>query len=478
MKHLSAVIRGGLLLGELAALMPSFTLAANADVTTIKPARIYTAQGDPIDGGVIIIRAGQIEAIGRGLPIPEDAKTIELPTGVATPGLIDACCAVDSEIEQAARSWSYGAPQTSLWQNLARRGQEHPDGDPAGDSDSGYTDALQPTPLLAAMAPGITWADQAAEVTPHRLAIDAVNLLSNDFNRLMKGGVTTVFVSPDSGSVIGCRGAIVKTAGPLAERIVRRADAVKATVGGDPSQRMPNVLPPYYGPPPNLHTRRPTTRMGVDWVFRKAFYDAQRARDGRKLHGADMPPAQALPVLQQILDGDIPLRIQARMQHDIFSALRLADEFKLRFILEEGTEAYRCLPQLKAANIPVIFGPLYMDPAGYRSLTDEVNRPRLNTPRQLAEAGIEFALTAQEQRDEDGLVRQGMYAVSTGLSAEQALQAVTATPARFLGLAGQVGVLAPGAAADLVVWSAEPFDATSRPLLVMINGHVVLEESK
>lgn len=476
MKGIPGGVRGGLVLGLLAALTAGMAAGADAEITVIKAGRILPVSGAPITNGVIIVRAGRIEAVGQDLAIPDGARVIERRGGVVTPGLIDACCVVDSEIEQAARSWSYGTPQSSLWQKLADYAQGHTEGDPlSGPQDDGKQ-AVQFAAFSAAMASGITWADQATEVTPHRLVIDAVNLHSNDFVRLMKGGVTTVFVSPDSGSVIGCRGAIVKTAGPLAERIVRRADAVKATLGGDPSQRMPNVLPPYYGPIPNIHTRRPTTRMGVDWVFRKAFYDAQRDSSGLALHGADVPPPQALPVLRQILAGEVPLRIQARMQHDIFSALRLADEFKLKFILEEGTEAYRCLPQLKAAQVPVIFGPVYMDAAGYRSLTDEVNRPRLNTPQQLAEAGIEFALTAQEQRDEDGLVRQGMYATQTGLSTEQALQAMTITPARMLGLPDQVGVLAPGAAADLVVWSAEPFDAASRPLLVMINGHVVLEE--
>ena len=189
-----------------------------------------------------------------------------------------------------------------------------------------------------------------------------------------------------------------------------------------------------------------------------------------------MPPRQALPVLQQVLDGEIPLRIQARMQHDVFTALRLAAEFKLKFILEEATEAYRCLPQLKAADVPVIFGPIYMAPTGYRRFSGEANRPRLNTPKQLADAGIEFALTAQELRDEEGLLRQGMYAVRHGLSPEQALRAITATPASLLGLSGKLGVVAPGASADLVVWNTEPFDATSRPLLVMIDGRVVYEE--
>jgi imidazolonepropionase-like amidohydrolase len=69
-----------------------------------------------------------------------------------------------------------------------------------------------------------------------------------------------------------------------------------------------------------------------------------------------------------------------------------------------------------------------------------------------------------------------MFAVRNGLSPEAALRAITATPAELLGLSEQIGIIAPGAAADLVAWSAEPFDATSRPLLVMIDGRVVYED--
>ena len=466
------------------------------DTIVIKAKRIHTGVGESIDQGIVVIQGGRITAVGRDLRLPEDARVIEEPNGVVTPGLIDACCAVDFEVPQEATDWVRSPRQYSFWEALGHtrhdghgstgwepvpQDRERPQDGAATHTCGHYQLPLRPAEateaLSAAQSPRLTWAEHSSEVTPHRLVADSLNLLSNDFARLVKGGVTTVYVSPDSANVIGSRGAIVKTAGPLGERIVRQADAVKATLGGDPSRRgRSNYLPPLYGPTPSFHTRRPTTRMGVEWVFRKAFYDAERARAGSEIHGADMPPAAAVPVLQQILDGAVPLRFQARKQHDIFTALRLAAEFKLSFILEEATEAYRCLPQLQAADVPVIFGPLYMTPSGYRRRTDEVDRPRLNAPRQLADAGIQFALTAQELRDEEGLVRQGMLAMRNGLSAEETLRALTATPAAMLGLEGQLGVLAPGAAADLVIWNTEPFDATSRPLVVMVGGRVVYEE--
>ncbi|MBU0616254.1 MAG: hypothetical protein KKI02_00910, partial [Planctomycetes bacterium] len=378
-----------------------------SDVIVIKAGRVHTVSGAPIEGGMVVVRDGRIEAVGRDVSIPEDARVIELTDSVVTPGLVDACCAIGFEVPQEASRPTYGEERDPFWRELSESAPLR-GGAPRGDDPDGPEATAE---LLAAgQPPRVTWAEHASEVTPHRLVIDSVNLFSSDFERLMKGGVTTVYITPDSANVISSRGAILKTGGPISERIVERAGAVKATMGSDPSRRgHGNYLPPYYGPPPTFHTRRPTTRMGVEWVFRKAFHDALRVRDGLEPYGADVPPAEAIPVLQQILTGEIPLRIQARMQHDIFTALRLADEFDLKFVLEEATEAYRCLPQLKAAGLPVIYGPIFMSPTGWRRFSREANEPRLNTAAQLAEAGIKFCLTAQELRDEEGLVRQGMY---------------------------------------------------------------------
>ena len=447
-------------------------------VIAVKAGRVHTMTGDAIDHGVVIIRDGVIEVVGRDVEIPAGAEVIELPDGVITPGLIDACCMVDFGIPEGATGWLHGAKPYSFWRALSEIQPEAPDAPSISVLDrefpAGPVGAVEK--LTVGQPAHATWADQAYEVTPHRRVVDSLNLLSNDFARLLRGGVTMAYISPDSANVIGGRGAVVKTAGPLGDRVVCAAGAVKATMGGDPIRRgLPNYLPPMYGPTPNFHTRRPTTRMGVDWVFRKAFFDAAKAQAGEKPGGADAPPPPALPVLQQVLEGRVPLRIQARMQHDIFSALRLAEEFKLNFILEEGTEAYRCLPQLQAAGVPVVFGPLYMTASGYRGRTDEARRPRLTTPRQLADAGIAFALTAQELRDEEGLVRQAMVAVRHGLDEEEALRSITTAPAAMLGLSGKVGELSPGAAADLVVWSGEPLSATSRPKLVVVGGEVVYE---
>ena len=218
--------------------------------------------------------------------------------------------------------------------------------------------------------------------------------------------------------------------------------------------------------------------MSDDPAKCKAFYDAERFKKGAEVSGADTPSEAALGALGRIRTGEIPLRIQARMQHDIVAAIRLTQEFGLSFILEEATEAHRCLDELKEHNVPVVYGPIYVVAPGYRAESSETNRNRLHTFAALLDAGIETALTAQELREEDGLARQAMHAMRNGLSLAQVLPTVTSIPAKLLGLDDRLGTVETGKQADLVLWSGEPFAATSSPTVVVIGGEVVVDRRK
>ncbi|MCA9242503.1 MAG: amidohydrolase family protein [Phycisphaerales bacterium] len=500
---------------------------AFAGVTAIKAKRILTGAGEAIDNGVIVITDGKITAIGPGLAVPSGAKTIDCGDKTITPGLVDACCVLNFDVQQSW-GWRGGAaaeeapklasrvvgPEGALidtgaeapphrdlegddsyyiepdprpaatdttlcgpWSRIAAIAAEHARHTLLGEPCVCGSSQLAPegeSSFAPSVGPYFIWGDNEAEVIPHRRVLDSVNLMSLDFQRLLSEGVTTVFVSPDSASVIAARGAIVKTGGALGDRVVRAEDAVKASMGADPSRRgWSNQLP--YGGRATMYTRRPTTRMGVEWVFRKAFFDARRYAAGLALTGADVAPTEAFDVLNSVLAGETPLRIQVRKQHDMFTALRLAKEFGIKPLLEEGTEAYQTIPLLKESHTPIVFGPLYMESDGYRAFSGETDEARLSTPKLLQDAGVEWALTAQEGRGEESLPRQAMIAIRYGLEPAQALTAVTSSPAKLMNLEGRVGALKVGADADLVVWSGEPFAATSRPEKVLINGQVAYE---
>ncbi len=496
-----ALSRSAVLTGLVCLLGLSPVSQADDQVLALKAGRIDCGDGNSITRGVVLIRAGRIEALGTEVTIPDGAKVIELADGVITPGLIDAHATV------TRAKWGI---QSNGWQGRVDSephgtdfaAEDHDENRPhwnfplvQGTTVSNCSDACpmayrhitgqkckccgfpEADALVAALgvSPRRSVAEASSEVVPHTNVMDSIDLQSPDFERLARRGVTTVFVSTDSGSVIGARGAIVKTGGPADQRIVRRTDAVKAAMGSDPSRRGgSNRLP--RGTHVSFHARRPHTRMGVTWVFRKALHEARAVAGGLpQIGGADTPPTGAIEPLVAVLKGELPLRIQARTQSDILTALRLADEFGLRFTLEEATEAYRCLNELQAAQIPVVYGPVFIEPTGWRAYTGEARKAKLTTARALLDAGVEMALTANEMRDEEGLAAQAMYAMRYGLTGDEALAAVTSAPARILGIDDRVGTLGEGKDADLVVWSGPPFASTSRIQTVVVGGELVFD---
>lgn len=383
----------------------------------LKAAKIYT--GDAvIENGAVLLREGKIAAIGSELAAPEGARVIDRPGATLTAGLIDANVAV----------------------SLFRGGNA---------------------------------AEHASEVIPELEVIDLIDLRSRPFQRLAAAGVTTVYISADSASVIGGQGAVLRTAGPDNGRVIRHAHGVKATVGREPIYKASRNRTPRGTT--SFLTRRPNTRMGMTWVFRKAFHDARAFSEGRlpPTRGEGSANEQSLPILAQILKGDVPLRIQARAQIDILSAIRLTNEFGMTFILEEGIDANRCVQELKDNKIPVIYGPFYDYVRGVRSRAGDARRNRYSTPKVLLDAGLTVALSANDQTGEAGLPQQAMYAMRFGLSRRQALAAVTTTPAALLGIDDIAGKLETGRPADLVLWSGPPFDAATRADLVIIGGRIV-----
>lgn len=504
----------------------SLTLSGvSAQTIAVRAATLHTGNGQTIENGVVIVVDGKITAVGAGLAIPSGAELIEMPSGSITPGLIEANAIVESDdVQVTSEARRAGGDLAPLWSRIdttAMASQRHfaADGgpselmqpkDPSVDPNSEYF--AVPCPVCSGFATGLcpvadrhgaflseglgcpvctfptmhgimehvmpgvryssTFTEASAEVVPHTRVLDAINLRSKDFNWMLAGGVTTAFVAPDGAAVIGPMGAIVRTAGPIRSRVINGDAAVQASISTDTyGFGLSNQQP--FGGFISKRTRRPTTRMGMAWVFRKAMYDSMRHAEGLPIVGADAPPAPALEALYPVLKGEKSLRILARDNNDIETALRFAEEFDLRFTLVEGTEAFDMLDDLKAADIEVIAGPISDGPTGLRQRSRDKQRHKLTTVKALFDAGFEPAISAIDLRDEDGLGRQAMYAIRSGLSFEQALRAVTVNPARILGIDNEVGTIETGKRGDLVVWSGPAFEATSVPAVVISGGRVV-----
>ena len=416
MKLLAVVITMVTLLSAGGLAVPAWMPVADDETWVIKAGSVHTGDGTVYQPGAVVISGGKIVAAAKAPDVPDGARVIDVSDGAVTPGLIDAAC---------------------------QRGTHQSTG----------------------------FAEQSSEVIPHLSVADAVDYFSSDFEELAAGGVTTVYVTPEASSVVGSHGIVVKTAGPWQDRQVEAPPSIKVNIGLESWRRGSRNRPPF-GEVTFL-ARRPTTRMGSVFVLRHAFYEAIEHHQNAGTESA--VSNAAMDALASVLSGDTRLRFQARLDHDIETAARLADEFGLTYTLEYATECYRHLDLLAAKKTPVIFGPIYEFPRGLTARSGEGGEPCLTTLVKLRDRKIPFALTAADLSGEGSLARQAGWAVRYGLTREEALASVTSSPASLLGISDRVGALAAGKEADLVVWSGLPLESGSAVRLVLVNGQVIFD---
>jgi imidazolonepropionase-like amidohydrolase len=286
-------------------------------------------------------------------------------------------------------------------------------------------------------------------------ALDAINPAETGFTDALTGGVTTVNVNPGSGNPIGGLTVALHTVGrTVDEMVLRSPSGLKSALGENPKR--------VYGDKKQF----PSTRLGTAAVLRKAFVDARNHLDD-----PDAKRDLQLEALGLVLRGEIPWRQHSHRADDIATALRIAEEFGYRLVIDHGTEAHLIADLLATRGIPVLIGPLMTS----RSKVELRNRSLAN-PGRLARAGVEISIiTDHPVVPIHFLVIQAALAVKEGLDPETALRAITLHPARVLGLDDRIGSLAVGKDADLVLWSGDPLDVRERALRVWIGGAPVYE---
>lgn len=141
----------------------------------------------------------------------------------------------------------------------------------------------------------------------------------------------------------------------------------------------------------------------------------------------------------------------------------------LKFAIHGGAEAWIVADELASARIPVIIDPLVNLPDRFERLA-----ARLDNAALLNKAGVVFAIApgpGSVDAHQARLVLQlAGNAVANGLPWDAAFAAVSKTPADIFGVGGQLGTLAPGRTADVVVWDGDPLQVASAPTAVFIAG--------
>jgi len=290
-------------------------------------------------------------------------------------------------------------------------------------------------------------------------AIDAINVEDEGFRDALVGGVTSAVVKPGSGNPIGGLTLAMKTWGgrTVDEQVISDSVSVKSALGENPKR--------VYG----KKEQTPSTRLGVAKVIRSAFVAAQDYVARREHAAAKGEPFErdlGKETLARVLAGELAWDQHCHRADDIATAIRLSEEFGYRLVVNHGTDAAPIADVLAEKGVPVIFGPMITS----RSKIELRDRGIENLAR-LAEAGVTVAITTDHPVvPVNFLVHQASFAVKEGLDPKVALEALTVNPARILGLEDRVGALREGLDGDVVVWSGDPLDVTSRAERVFITG--------
>src|SRR6202043_1568859 len=377
-----------------------------AETVAITGGRVVPIEGDPVDGGTVLLRDGKIAAVeGPGLAVPSGADVVDATGKWVLPGFIDAHA--HAGVAEEAEGW-------------------------AGQDTNERTDP----------------------VAAHVRALDAINPADEGFRDAIAGGVLAVNVNPGSANPIGGQTAAIKCWGRTVDEMVLREPAgLKSALGENPKRS--------YGE----RNETPSTRLGTAAVIRGAFVAAQNYQ--AKLAASALKDSSErtvvdrdlkLEALSRVLRREIPWRQPCHRADDIAAAMRMAREFGYDLVIDHGTEAYLLADEIAAAQIPVIIGPLFTS----RSKVELRNRSLAN-PGRLAEAGITIAITTDHPVVPiHFLIHQATLAVKEGLDPVTALRAVTINPARIIGCADRIGSLSVGKDADVVIWSGDPLDVMSR----------------
>jgi imidazolonepropionase-like amidohydrolase len=295
-------------------------------------------------------------------------------------------------------------------------------------------------------------------VTPHIRALDAVNPMDVAFLDAIKCGVTTVMCTPGSNNPVAGQNFVMKTYGHIIDKmLVKNPLGLKVAFGEDPIST--------YG----TNKKAPVTRMGVAALIRETFMKAQDYmynKEQGKVKERDIKLEAVIPVLK----GEMYLRAHAHRADDMVTAIRVAEEFKIKkLVIEHGTEANLIKEYIAEKKVPIALGPVLTP-----RIKVELRERDYSLAMHLVEAGIKIGLTTDHPYNSiDQLRSVAILTVSEGLKPTDALKCITINGAEILGCDDRLGKIEVGYDADLVVYSAHPLDMMARIIVTVINGDIV-----
>lgn len=381
---------------------------AGAQDFAITGATVAIGDGsDAIPGGTVVVRGGKIAAAGAGVTVPSGIPVIDGRGKWVTPGIVATLTDLGLyDVDGVGESNDIGA------------------------STSRFSAALDIAPIIN---------PEAQNVKVSRA-----------------GGVTRASVAPRATrSIFAGQGALIDLGADTdtvqlarAFQYVELGEEGGSNAGG--------------------------SRAAAHVELRNALAEAQTLADGRIRTDDALLNRPDAVALVPVMKGEQPLYVEVERAADIRAVLRLRAEYpKLRLVLVGATEGWRMGAEIAAANVPVITMALNDLPASFEALA----ATQSNVGR-MVDAGVKVAIgrfydmnqPRYAPQQAGNLVGLSRLPGASGLTWGEALAAITSVPAQISGMGDTVGVLKPGALADVVVWDGDPLEVSSAPLTVYIDG--------
>lgn len=426
-------------------LAPALTVAPLQAQTAAEPprdyalinARVVVAPGRILEQGTVLVRDGRIAAAGASVSVPPGVATLDLTGLTVYPGLIDVASSI-------------GLPRAT------------PQGSGRGGSATAATTPTGPP----------------TELDPGRAAADVFVPGADALDAWRGAGITTLGLAFAGGIFPGRVSVVNLTAGDPASMVVRSPVAQQVAFG----RRAGGLYP--------------STGIGVVAYIRQSFLDARWEQRAEAAFQRD-PAAARRPEynaehreLASAAAGAMPVWFAASTRRELQRAIELAGEVGVEdFVLVGAQEGYQAIADLEAAGKPVVVSldypavdrvtgrafelhvaPISGDDTEKAAADSAVLRTLRSNAASLAGAGVPIALSGYGLSGAAEFREQLLSAVEAGLPADEALRAMTVTPARMLGLDRVLGTVEPGRMANLVVVQGDLFSRDAKIRQVFVEG--------
>ena len=368
--------------------------------------------------GNLIIKDGNITALGPDAEIPDGAEVIDCSGHTIYPGMIDGGTQLGlSEVSSVSLTNDY---------------------------------------------------NELGDVIPQMQALTAVNPNATAIPVTRVNGVTTVIAYP-TGNLIPGTAALINLVGYTPDQMDQ---GFRGIVVNFPSSAGRNR---WDRRPEEERKKEAEKRLKrLNEVMEEAALYAKVVDASKKDKTITVDYNPEMEALLPVIKGESPLLLEVNREKDITAAIEWVSKRKVKAIFTGVAEGWRVAGALAKANIPVITGPVLQTPT---RTSDRYDRPYANAGL-MYKAGVKVAIRTRDIENVRNLPYNAGFAAAYGMGKEAALRAVTIVPAELFGVDDKLGSLEIGKQATLFVASGDPFETTTQVKYVFIDGWNVPMDSR